>query len=65
MFSNTLQISLLIFNKRPFYSNFSLPGILFEEMEPIFVIQSISIVTDDDIIHIGDDVNIFMQGNYH
>ena len=42
-----------------FYSNFSTPDISFEEMEPMFVILNISIATDDDIVHIGDDVNIY------
>ena len=28
-------------------------------MEPIFAIHNISIVTDDDIIQFGDDVNIY------
>ena len=41
-----------------FYRNFSTPDICFEEMEPMFVILNISIATDDDIVHIGDDVNI-------
>ena len=54
---------LLIFNKTydnvTFYSNFSTPDICFEEMEPMFVILNISIATDDDIVHIGDDVNIY------
>ena len=42
-----------------FYSNFLTPDICFEEMEPMFVILNISIATDDDIVHIGDDVNIY------
>ena len=42
-----------------FYSNFSTPAIFFEEMEPMFVIHTISIVTDDDIIQLGDNVNIY------
>ena len=33
------------------------------------MIHNISIATDDDIMHFGDDVNIypvlFIQGNYH
>ena len=28
-------------------------------MEPIFVIHNISIATDDDIIQLGDDINIY------
>ena len=28
-------------------------------MEPLFVIHNISIATDDDIIHICDDVHIY------
>ena len=28
-------------------------------MEPMFVIHNISIATDDDIIQLGDDVNIY------
>ena len=42
-----------------FYSNFSTPDICFEKMESMFVILNISIATDDDIVHIGDDVNIY------
>ena len=42
-----------------FYSNFSTPAIFFEEMEPMFVINNISIATDDDIIQFGNDVNIY------
>ena len=38
---------------------FSTPAIFFEEMEPMFVIYNISIATDDDIIQLGDDVNIY------
>ena len=44
------------------------PTISFEEMKPMFVIHNISIATNDDIIQVGDDVNItciFIQGNYH
>ena len=63
MFSSTFQIYLLIFNEKyynlTFNSNFSSPAILFEEMDPIFVIHIISIATDDDIIQFGDDVNIY------
>ena len=32
---------------------------LFEEMEPMFVIHNISITTRDDIIQVGNDVNIY------
>ena len=42
-----------------FFSNFSTPAIFFEEMEPMFVIHNISIVTDNDIIQFGNDVNIY------
>ena len=42
-----------------FYSNFSTPAIILEEMEPMFVIHNISIATDDDIIQFGNDVNIY------
>ena len=43
-----------------FYSNLSTPAIFFEETEPLFVmIHNISIATDDVIIQVGDDVNIF------
>ena len=61
MFSTIFQIFLLIFNKTilHFYSNFSTPAIFFEEIEPMFVIHTISIATDDDIIQFGDDVNIY------
>ena len=30
-----------------------------EELEPMFVIHNISIVTADDITYFGDDVNIY------
>ena len=63
MFFRTFQISMQIFNKEyynlAFYSNFSTSAIFFGEMEPMFVIRNISIATDDDIIHFGNDVNIF------
>ena len=63
MFPNTFQIFLKIFNKKhynlTFYSNFTTPAIFLEEMKPMFVIHSISIATDDDIIQLGDDVNIY------
>ena len=42
-----------------FYRNFSTPAISFEEMEPMFEIHNISIATDDDIIQLGNDVNIY------
>ena len=71
MFSSTFPIFLLILNKKKynltFYSKFSIPAIFFEEMEPMCVIHTISIATDDDIIQFRDDVNIypvFIQGNY-
>ena len=28
-------------------------------MEPMFVKHTISIATDDDIIHVGNDVNVY------
>ena len=63
LFFSTFQIFLQIFNKEyynlAFYSNFSTPAIVFEEMEPMYVIQNISIATDDDIIQFGNDVNIY------
>ena len=63
IFFSTFQIFLKIFNKEYYnlasYSNFSTPAIFFEEMEPMFVIHNISIATDDDIIQVGDDVNIY------
>ena len=56
MFSSTFQIFLQIFNKKyynlTFYSIFSTPASVFEEMEPMFVIHNISIATDDDIVQI-------------
>ena len=42
-----------------FYKKFSTPAIFLEEMEPMFVIHNISIATDDDIIKLGDDVNVY------
>ena len=64
MFSSTFQIFLQIFNKKNitilhFTAIFQTPAIFFEEMEPMFVINNISIETDDDIIRFGDDVNIY------
>ena len=63
MFSSTFRIFLQIFNKNITIgnsrSNFSAPGIFFEEMGPFFVTHYISIATDDDIIKFGDDVNIY------
>ena len=65
MFFSTFQIFLQISNKEfynlAYYSNFSTPGIFFEEMEPMFVIHNISIATDDDIIQFGNDVNIYTE----
>ena len=59
----TFQIFLLIYNKHiiicHFYSDFSTPITLFVESEPMFIKHNISIATDDDIMHIGDDVNIY------
>ena len=63
MFSSTFQIFLIFFNKNYYnltlYSNFSTLVIFFEEMEPMFEIHFIFIATDDDILHIGDGVNIY------
>ena len=63
MFSSTFQIFLQIFNKKYynliFLQQFFNTCYLFEEMEPIFVIHNISIATGDDIIQLGDDVNIY------
>ena len=63
MFSSTFQTFPQIFNKiyynLTFYSYFQTPAIVFEEMEPMFAIHNISIATDDDIIQLGDDVNIY------
>ena len=63
MFSNTFQIFLKIFNKQycklTFYSNIITPAIFLEEMKPMFVIHNISITTDDEIIQLADDVNIY------
>ena len=63
MFSSTFQMFLQNFNKKYcnlyFYSNFSTPAIFFDEMEPMFVIHTTSIATDDDIIQFGNDVNIY------
>ena len=63
MLSGTFQIFLLIYNKKSynltFYSIFSTSAIFYEEMEPMFDIHNISIPTDDDIIQIGYDVNIY------
>ena len=60
---STFQIFLLIFNKTyynlSFYSDFSTPITFFVESELMFIKHNISIATDDDIIHIGDDVNIY------
>ena len=62
MLYSTFQLFLQIFNKKysklAFFSNVSSPAIFFEEMEPMFVIHNISKATDDDIIQLGDDVNI-------
>ena len=56
MFSSAFQIFLLICNKNiticHYHSNFSTPAIFSEDVEPMCV-------TADDIIHIGDDVNIY------
>ena len=48
------------YNERPrALALLNLPLLLFfEEIKPLLVMQYISIVTDDDIMHIGDDVNI-------
>ena len=63
IFSCIYQIFLPIFSKKDnnltFYSNFSVPAILSEEIEPICVIHNISIATADDITSFGDDVNIY------
>ena len=68
MFSSTFQIFLLILNKNyynlTFYSYFSTPATFFEKMEPMFEIHYISIATDDGIIRIDDDVNIYPVYNY-
>ena len=64
MLSSTFQIFLLILIKKKsynltFHSNLSTPAIFYEEMEPMFDIHNISIQSDDDIIQIGYDVNIY------
>ena len=54
LFSSTFKIFLQIFNKKyynlTFLQQFFNTCFLLEEMEPMFVIQNISIATDDDII---------------
>ena len=64
MFSSTFEIFLQIFNKKyyilTFLQQFFKTCYLFlKKMEPMFVIHNISIATYDDIIHFGDDVNIY------
>ena len=61
---STFQIFLLNFNKT--YYNLSFFRAIFQhllpffvESEPMFIKHNISIATDDDIMHIGDDVNIY------
>ena len=62
-FSSTFQIFLQVFNKK--YYNLTIlqqffnTCYLFEAMKPMFVIHNISIATYDDIIQLGDDVNIY------
>ena len=63
MFSSTFIIFLLTLNKKILQSDIFTAIfqhlLIFEEMEPMFVIHNISIATDDDIIQFGDDVNIY------
>ena len=56
-FKYSYRFSVKKITIRHFYSNFSVPAILSEEIKPMCVIHNISIATADDIMSFGDDVN--------